>query len=432
VLGAWVLLTLGITAGSYWAYYELGWGGWWFWDPVENASLMPWLAATALLHSLNVLAARGGLRAWTMMLALVAFSMSMVGTFLVRSGILTSVHAFAVDPTRGSFILALLTLYIGAALVLFALRIATVKEGAPFDPLSREGALVANNLFLSVILGIVLIGTLYPLIAEAATGEKLSVGPPYFNATAGPLALILAALMMIGPQLRWRRDRSAVLPRLAPGVVIAIATLVATFLLAPSIGLLPRLGLALGVGLVPASLAPLAGRSLRRTPLATWGMCLAHLGVAVALIGMASDSAFTREKLTTAVPGEQVQVGPWLVELRSITPVAGPNWTALEAEMRASKGSGVSVLKPQSRFFTEPVTTTNEAAIETDWNGQLYAVLGAQDVATGRWQVRLWWKPFVTLIWLGGALIALGGLLALAGRWWRAFRTRRRFVEAEW
>jgi cytochrome c-type biogenesis protein CcmF len=237
---------------------------------------------------------------------------------------------------------------------------------------------------------------------------------------------------MIGPQLRWRRDRSAVLPRLAPGVVIAIATLVATFLLAPSIGLLPRLGLALGVGLVPASLAPLAGRSLRRTPLATWGMCLAHLGVAVALIGMASDSAFTREKLTTAVPGEQVQVGPWLVELRSITPVAGPNWTALEAEMRASKGSGVSVLKPQSRFFTEPVTTTNEAAIETDWNGQLYAVLGAQDVATGRWQVRLWWKPFVTLIWLGGALIALGGLLALAGRWWRAFRTRRRFVEAEW
>jgi cytochrome c-type biogenesis protein CcmF len=208
------LLTLGITAGSYWAYYELGWGGWWFWDPVENASLMPWLAATALLHSLNVLAARGGLRAWTMMLALVAFSMSMVGTFLVRSGVLTSVHAFAVDPTRGSFILVLMTLYVGAALALFALRIATVKEGAPFEPVSREGALVANNLLLSVILGIVLVGTLYPLIAEAATGEKLSVGPPYFNATAGPLALILAALMLIGPQLRWRSDRTPLLPRL--------------------------------------------------------------------------------------------------------------------------------------------------------------------------------------------------------------------------
>ena len=431
VLAAWVLLTLGITAGSYWAYYELGWGGWWFWDPVENASLMPWLAATALLHSLNVLAARGGLRAWTMMLALVAFSMSMVGTFLVRSGILTSVHAFAVDPTRGSFILVLLTLYIGAALTLFAWRIGHVKEGAPFDPLSREGALVANNLFLSVILGIVLVGTLYPLIAEAATGEKLSVGPPYFNATAGPLTLILAALMMIGPQLRWRSDRSAVLPRLAPGLVVTLATLVATFLLAPEISLLARLGLALGAGLVPASLAPLFGRSLRRTPLAIWGMCLAHLGVAVALIGMASDSAFTREKLTTALPGDRIEVGPWLVEMRSIVPVAGPNWTAIETELRASRGGGVSTLKPQSRFFTEPATTTSEAAIETDWNGQLYAVLGAQDVATGRWQIRLWWKPFVTLIWFGGILIALGGMFALFGRWWRGVRTRRRLVEAE-
>ena len=431
VLGAWVLLTLGITAGSYWAYYELGWGGWWFWDPVENASLMPWLAATALLHSLNVLAARGGLRAWTMMLALVAFSMSMVGTFLVRSGILTSVHAFAVDPTRGSFILALLTLYIGAALTLFALRIATVKEGSPFDPVSREGALVANNLLLSVILGIVLVGTLYPLLAEAATGEKLSVGPPYFNVTAGPLALILAALMLVGPRLRWRSDRLAILPRLAPGLLVAIATLVASLLVAPSINLLPRLGLAIGIGLVPASLTPLLGRSLRRTPLATWGMCIAHLGVAVALIGMASDSAFTRERLTTAAPGERVEVGPWLIEFESIMPVAGPNWTALEAELRASRGAGVAVMKPQSRFFTEPATTTNEAAIETDWNGQLYAVLGAQDAATKRWQLRLWWKPFVTLIWFGGALIALGGMLALVGRWWRGFRTRRRLVEAE-
>ena len=357
--------------------------------------------------------------------------MSMVGTFLVRSGILTSVHAFAVDPTRGSFILVLLTLYIGAALTLFAWRIGHVKEGAPFDPVSREGALVANNLFLSVILGIVLVGTLYPLIAEAATGEKLSVGPPYFDATAGPLTLILVALMMIGPQLRWRRDRSAVMPRLAPGLVVTLATLVATFLLAPDISLLARLGLALGAGLVPASLAPLFGRSLRRTPLAIWGMCLAHLGVAVALIGMASDSAFTREKLTTAIPGEQILVGPWVVEMRSIVPVAGPNWTAIETELRASRGGGVSILKPQSRFFTEPATTTSEAAIETAWNGQLYAVLGAQDVATGRWQIRLWWKPFVTLIWFGGVLIALGGMFALLGRWWRGYRSRRRIVEAE-
>ena len=429
VLAAWIMLTLGITAGSYWAYYELGWGGWWFWDPVENASLMPWLAATALLHSVNVLAARGGLRAWTMMLALVAFSMSMVGTFLVRSGILTSVHAFAVDPTRGSFILALLTLYIGGALTLFALRIATVKEGSPFEIVSREGGLVANNLLLSVILGIVFVGTLYPLIAEALSGEKLSVGPPYFNSVASPLALTLAALMFIAPQLRWRRDAAPILPRLAPGLLVAIAVLVATFILAPHIGLLPRLGLAIGPGLLPASVQPLFGRSLRRTPLAVWGMALAHLGVAVAIIGMASDSAFTREKLTAASPGDSVSVGPWLVEFRDVKPAVGANWTALEAELRASRGSGVTILKPQSRFFAEPPTTTNEAAIDTSWNGQLYAVLGERD-EQGRWQLRLWWKPFVTLIWLGGILIALGGALALVGRLVRERRQRRNVEEA--
>jgi len=429
VLAAWLLLTLGITAGSYWAYYELGWGGWWFWDPVENASLMPWLAATALLHSVNVLAARGGLRAWTMMLALIAFSMSMIGTFLVRSGILTSVHAFAVDPTRGTFILALLALYVGGALTLFALRVAHVKEGAPFEVVSREGGLVANNLLLSVILGIVFVGTLYPLIAEAVSGEKLSVGPPYFDSVAGPLALLLAALMLIAPQLKWRRDSAPIMPRLAPGLIVAIAMLVVTLLLWPRIGLLPRLGLVIGGALLPASLLPLFGRSLRRTPLAIWGMVLAHFGVAVAILGMASDSAFTEEKLVAARPGEHVEVGPWVVEFRDVTPIAGPNWTALEGELRASRGSGVTILKPQSRFFAEPPTTTNEAAIDTGWNGQLYAVLGEQD-EQGRWQLRLWWKPFVTLIWLGGMLIALGGVLALVGRLVRERRQRMRVEEA--
>jgi cytochrome c-type biogenesis protein CcmF len=429
VLAAWVLLTLGITAGSYWAYYELGWGGWWFWDPVENASLMPWLAATALLHSVNVLAARGGLRAWTMMLALIAFSLSMVGTFLVRSGILTSVHAFAVDPTRGTFILFLLALYIGGALTLFALRIADVKEGAPFEVVSREGGLVANNLLLSVILGIVFVGTLYPLIAEAVSGEKLSVGPPYFDSVASPLALLLALLMLIAPQLKWRRDSTPILPRLAPGLLVALGVLVASFILAPRIGWLPRLGLAVGGGLLPASLMPLFGRSLRRTPLAVWGMTLAHFGVAVAILGMASDSAFTQEKLAVARPGDRIEVGPWLVEFRNVTPVAGPNWSALQAELRASRGSGVTILEPQSRFFAEPPTTTNEAAIDTSWNGQLYAVLGEQD-EQGRWQLRLWWKPFVTLIWLGGMLIALGGVLALVGRLFRERRQRIRGEEA--
>ncbi len=430
VLGAWIFLTLGITAGSYWAYYELGWGGWWFWDPVENASLMPWLAATALLHSVSVMANRGGLRAWTMMLALIAFSMSMVGTFLVRSGILTSVHAFAVDPQRGTFILALLALYVGGALALFGWRIGTVREGAPFDPVSREGALVANNLLLSVILGITFVGTLYPLAAEALTGDKLSVGPPYFNAAAGPIALILAALLLFAPQLRWRHDRRPLWPRLAPGALTAATALLATLLLAPQMALLPRLGLALGIGLVPASLLPLLSRSLRRTPLATFGMVIAHFGVAVALIGMASDSAFTEQKLVAARPGDTIEVGPWLVELRAIMPVAGPNWTALEADLRASRGGGVETLRPQSRSFTAPPTVTSESAIATLWNGQLYTVLG-ESAGDGRWQLRLWWKPFVTLIWLGGVLIALGGALALGGRAWLSRRRRLARAEAD-
>jgi cytochrome c-type biogenesis protein CcmF len=243
VLGAWVLLTVGIVAGSYWAYYELGWGGWWFWDPVENASLMPWLAATALLHSINVLAARGSLRAWTVMLAVVAFSMSMIGTFLVRSGILTSVHSFAVDPTRGSFILGLLIFYTGGALLLFALRIASVREGARFEPVSREGALVANNLILSVILGTVFVGTLYPVAVEAVAGEKISVGPPYFNLVTGPLVLVLAALLFIGPLLRWRRDTRPNLRRVAAPALVTVAAFGLTFL-AADMNLLPRLSLA--------------------------------------------------------------------------------------------------------------------------------------------------------------------------------------------
>ncbi|MDQ3245437.1 MAG: heme lyase CcmF/NrfE family subunit [Pseudomonadota bacterium] len=421
VLGAWVLLTLGITAGSYWAYYELGWGGWWFWDPVENASLMPWLAATALLHSVNVLAARGGLRAWTMMLAMVAFSMSMVGTFLVRSGILTSVHSFAVDPQRGTFILVLLGLYVGAAFLLFATRSAVLKEGAPFELVSRESGLVANNLLLSVILGIVFVGTLYPLFIEAATGEKLSVGAPYFNAVAGPLALILAALISVGPLLRWRRHQQPLGKKLAIPALTAVVALVILLFAAPEVSWLTRAGLVVAAGLAPASLLPLVGRNPLRIPMATWGMAIAHLGVAVAIAGMAADSGFTRERLVAAAPGQTVSVGPWLVQFRHVVPAVGPNWTAVEAELRASRGAGVTVMKPQTRFFTDPPTETNEAAIATFLNGQLYTVVGKPD-ANGRWQVRLWWKPWVTLIWLGGALIGLGGLIALIGRAIRGWR----------
>src|SRR3954471_24922354 len=244
VLTAWIFLTLGITAGSYWAYYELGWGGWWFWDPVENASLMPWLAATALLHSVTVLATRAGLRAWTIMLAVVAFSMSMIGTFLVRSGILTSVHAFAVDPLRGAFILALLTFYIGGALTLFGLRVRYVKEGSTFEIVSREASLVINNLLLSVILGLVFIGTHYPLVTQAL-GREISVGPPYFNSAIGPIALALAAIMTIGPMPRWRRDDLRALGgRIAAPVLLSAAMLLLVVLLAPGIGWLPLLRLA--------------------------------------------------------------------------------------------------------------------------------------------------------------------------------------------
>ena len=427
VLGAWIFLTLGITAGSYWAYYELGWGGWWFWDPVENASLMPWLAATALLHSVTVLATRDGLRAWTVMLAVVAFSMSMIGTFLVRSGILTSVHAFAVDPKRGAFILALLAIYIGGALLLFAARIGTVRAGNTFEVVSREAALVANNLLLSVILSLVLIFTLYPIVA-AAFGVQLSIGKPFFDKWIGPIALALVAVMAAGPLLRWRRDDlNALLGRMTVPIGVAALTLagLAVFTLTgQGIGILPLLGLGLSAGLAAASIAPLWKRDLRRTPLFTWGMVIAHLGIAVSLAGMASDSAFTQETLVAARIGEPQTVGPYTVTLAGIHPVIGPNWSALEARLVAQRGDGTPFeLNPQSRFFANPVTVTSESAIATELDGQLYTVLGQSD-DQGRWQLRLWWKPFVTLIWAGGAMIAIGGALSLLGRLRRERRAR--------
>ena len=415
VLGAWIFLTLGIAAGSYWAYYELGWGGWWFWDPVENASLMPWLAATALLHSVSVLAARNALRAWTVMLGVVAFSMSMVGTFLVRSGILTSVHAFAVDPERGTFILALLAINIGGALVLFGLRASTVTEGERFAVVSRESALVVNNVMLSGTLGIVLIGTLYPLLAEAM-GAKVSVGPPYFNPAAAIFVLPMLIVMAIGPLLRWRKDSFA---RVRASLVVpALLVLLAAvgLLTRTGIGLLPLLGLALAAGLAVASLMPLRGRDLRRVPLPTWGMVVAHFGIAVALFGIACDSAFSTERLVAARIGDANKVGPWQIKLERIEPVAGPNWTALEATLQASyKGAAPTELHPQARSFWTPPQQTSESALVTRWNGQLYVVLG-EEADDGRWQLRLWWKPFVPMIWYGGILIALGGLLALLGR----------------
>jgi cytochrome c-type biogenesis protein CcmF len=424
VLGAWIFLTIGIAAGSYWAYYELGWGGWWFWDPVENASLMPWLAATALLHSVSVLATRNALRAWTVMLALVAFAMSMAGTFLVRSGILTSVHAFAVDPERGSFILALMLMYTGLAFVIFALRIGTVKQGEPFQLLSREGGIVANNIFLSVILAVILIGTLYPIAAEAL-GDKISVGPPYFNKATVPIAVLLMLALLVGPLLRWRRDD---LGRLKYWLIGAAATLLLSCLaiwkLAPEIGIFPLLGIALSLALAVAAWMPLRGRKLLRTPFPVLGMVIAHFGLAVSVFGMAAESGFSSETLTALAPGESAKVAGWEVKLNDVNPVVGDNWVAVEGEMIAAKNGNEFPLDPQTRQFFKPPMQTSEAALLTRWNGQLYVVIAQPDQeGDGRWQVRLWWKPFVTFIWYGAILIALGGAIALLGRMGR--RTKK-------
>ena len=424
VLGAWIFLTIGIAAGSYWAYYELGWGGWWFWDPVENASLMPWLAATALLHSVSVLATRNALRAWTVMLALVAFAMSMAGTFLVRSGILTSVHAFAVDPERGSFILALMLMYTGLAFVIFALRIGTVKQGEPFQLLSREGGIVANNVFLSVILAVILIGTLYPIAAEALD-DKISVGPPYFNKATVPIAVLLMLALLVGPLLRWRRDGLGRLKYwLIGAAAILLLSCLAIWTFAPEIGIFPLLGIALSSALAVAAWMPLRGRKLLRTPIPVFGMVIAHFGLAVSVFGMAAESGFSSETLTALAPGESAKVAGWEVKLNDVNPVVGDNWVAVEGEMIAAKNGNEFALHPQSRQFFKPPMQTSEAALLTRWNGQLYVVIAQPDQeGDGRWQVRLWWKPFVTFIWYGAILIALGGAIALLGRMGR--RTKK-------
>ena len=423
VLAAWVTLTLGIAAGSYWAYYELGWGGWWFWDPVENASLMPWLAATALLHSVSVLAARDALRTWTIMLGVVAFSMSMVGTFLVRSGILTSVHAFAVDPERGAFIFGLLAIYVGGAFGLFALRAGALAEGKRFAMVSREGALVFNNVMLSGILAVVLLGTLYPLAAEAL-GTRVSIGPPYYNPVSAIFAVPMLLVLLVGPLLRWKRDslaRIAVPLAIVGALLAASATVLVLF---TDAGVLPILGLAIAVALALASWLPLRGRKLKLVPLALWGSMLAHFGVAVSLVGMASESAFSIERLVAVRAGETVEVGPYEVTLQAVDPVAGPNWTALQGFLKVT-GDGVdTMLSPQARYFTDPPQTTSESALLTRWDGQFYAILG-DAAGEGRWQLRLWWKPFVTLIWYGALLIALGGLLSIFGHLRASARSRR-------
>ena len=417
VLAAWAALTCGITLGSWWAYYELGWGGFWFWDPVENASLMPWLAATALLHSVAVLAKRDALRNWTILLAVVGFSLSMIGTFVVRSGLLSSVHAFAVDPARGLVLLVLLAIYIGGALALYAARASTVTTGEGFAFVSREGALVANNLLLSAALGVVFLGSSWPLVIDVLGADKVSVGPPYFNATFTPLMVPLIALMAVGPFLNWGEARAGrVGTKLVAPAAAAAALLLYAFAVWDVRAALALTGFALAGWLGAASIALLAGRAPWRAPRATWGLALGHLGVAVSLFGMTASGAMTGEALASVRVGETLSIAGFEVRLADVHPTAGPNWTAVEAQLDVSRdGELLTRLAPQTRLYTSPMMETTEAAIWTRVGGDLYAVLGKPD-GTGRWQLRIWWKPFVWWIWAGGLIMALGGMVAMSGR----------------
>lgn len=433
VLAAWAALTGGLALGSWWAYYELGWGGWWFWDPVENAALMPWLAATALFHSAVVLEKRDALRNWTVLLAVVAFSLSMLGTFIVRSGVLTSVHAFAVDPERGLFILILLAFYIGGALTLYAWRAGQVQAGATFAAVSREGALVANNLLLSAALGTVFMGTLYPLALEALTGEQISVGAPYFNATFTPLMVPLIALMAVGPFLTWRRAHNRLASALALPAAAAIGATLTAYAFADTRGALALVGFALAAWLAVAVMVELSGHlrhgrggagstwaRLRRIPRAAWGMSLAHLGVAVTVFGVTASGAWQQETLANLRLGESALAGPYRYTLASVMPVAGDNFTALEGRFAVTRdGRAIAVMTSQARAYTSPPMETTEAGIKPLWGGDLYAVLGKPD-GRGGWQVRLHWKPFIPWIWYGAVLMALGGIVALTDRRGRA------------
>ncbi len=428
-LTAWLFLTLGIAMGSYWAYYELGWGGYWFWDPVENASLMPWIVATALLHSALVMEKRDALKIWTVLLAILTFSLSLLGTFLVRSGVLTSVHTFASDPTRGVFILAILIFFVGGSLALFALRVSELRQGGIFAPVSREGALLLNNLLLSAIVATVFTGTLYPLLLESISGEKISVGAPFFNATVGPLALLLVAVMPAGPLLSWKRgDAAAVAQRLtvAAGLALVIAGAVYAMHGGP---LYPLIALTLGLFAIGGALTEYALRiALLRVPLseclarakglprASLGTLLAHLGVGLSLIGVAAEGGWHVEKVAAVRPGDSISVAGFDVRFRNWAERKGENYRDIAAILEIRRdGILVGELAPAKRIFVVRGQQTTEAGIQTFGLSQLYINIG-DPVADQPVALRAYWKPYVLLIWLGGVVMALGAGLSLSDR----------------
>jgi len=430
-LVAWIFLTLGIAMGSYWAYYELGWGGWWFWDPVENASLMPWLAGTALLHSAVVMEKRNALKVWTILLSILTFSLSLLGTFLVRSGVLTSVHAFATDPTRGVFILLILCIFIGGSLTLYAWRASALKQGGLFAPISREGALVLNNLFLTTACATVFIGTLYPLALEVLTGDKISVGPPFFNLTFAPLFVPLMIAMPFGPMLAWKRgDLLGAMQRLLAAGIAALVALALVWAWTGGGSTLAPLAIGLGVFVIAGALSDLAERTgvfrmppataMRRArglPRSTWGTAFAHAGVGIALIGIVCETTWNTEYIATMRPDDLAKVAGYDVRLEGLSQRQGPNFREMVAQFTVGlDGERLAVMTPSKRNFTTRAgASTTEAALLTRGFSQLYISLG--DVTgDGGIAVRIYHKPLVLLIWFGPVLMAFGGLLSLSDR----------------
>jgi len=420
---AWVFLTLGIALGSWWAYYELGWGGWWFWDPVENASFIPWLIGTALIHSLAVTEKRGGFKNWTVLLAIAAFSLSLLGTFLVRSGVLSSVHAFATDPKRGIFILMFLAVVVGSSLFLFALRAPKVGLGGAFGLVSRESLLLANNVLLVVAAGSVLLGTLYPLFIDALGMGKLSVGPPYFNAVFVPLMVPLLVLMAPGPMARWKHaDMRPVLKRLAPAFVAAVLLAVAVPLLHGKWTPLTAMGVLLAAWIAGGSAVAVIGRlraGVSGQPLHWWGMHLAHVGVAVFVIGVTLVSSYQEEKDVRMEPDDTVSVGGYSFRFIGVQAAMGPNYRATVGELELSKdGKVLRTMRPEKRAYLTSTMPMTEAAIDTGLLRDVYVSLG-EPIDERAWSVRVYYKPFVDWIWGGCLLMALGGLVAISDRRYR-------------
>ncbi len=427
---AWVFLTLGIAMGSYWAYYELGWGGWWFWDPVENASLMPWLAGTALLHSAVVMEKRNALKVWTILLAIMTFSLSLLGTFLVRSGVLTSVHAFATDPARGVFILAILCAFIGGGFALYAWRAPTLTQGGLFAPISREGALVLNNLFLTTACATVLVGTLYPLVLETLTGEKISVGAPFFNLTFGPLFVPLLIAVPFGPLLAWKRgDLLAASQRLVAAGLASLAALIFVIAWTSGGAVLAPCAIALAVFVIVGAMTDLVEKiglfrlapsvSLGRAvglPRSAWGTAFAHAGLGVALLGIVCETTWNSERIASIKQGEIVSVGGFDVKLEGLSQRQGPNYREQVARFSILlDGRIIGELSPSKRSFSARRSATTEAALLTRGVSQIYISLG-DEKSDGSVDVRLYYKPLVLLIWLGAVLMAFGGVLSLSDR----------------